>query len=125
MRMDWAKEMRRRLYDYQKAKRNPQFHPSPVKPDLDVLAFEIATKLSDKHVFGDILPEVVIHRDSLHPEVRKYLVRRLKTQAEYQRRRAELERQRSERLDQMIAQLAELRAAFQVACPSTKSVTSA
>jgi hypothetical protein len=46
---------------------------------IDLKAYVIARQYDgDKHTFGKIIPELVKHKDELHPFMRRYLLERLR-----------------------------------------------
>jgi hypothetical protein len=65
--------------------------PSPEKMDLNTTAYMVATKIADKHSFSKVLSELVANQDALRPDVRRFLVKRLRLCAELHRRQAQSE----------------------------------
>jgi hypothetical protein len=62
-------------------------HPGPMP--LDLKAYVVAREYdADKHTFGKIIPELVKHKDKLHPFMRRYLLERLRTSENEHRRLA-------------------------------------
>jgi hypothetical protein len=51
----------------------------PWRMPLDLRAYVVARRFDgDRYTFGKILPEIIKHKDKLHPFVRRYLLERLR-----------------------------------------------
>jgi antitoxin component of RelBE/YafQ-DinJ toxin-antitoxin module len=100
------KAHRAALRDHRRGRPKPAPHPG--KLDIDTTAYKIARETGQLYSFGHILPEVIANRDALRPDVRRYLLKRLRELA--QKRRAEAERaiKKAQHLDEMVDRLAEL-----------------
>jgi hypothetical protein len=65
--------------------------PGPEKMDINTMAYMVAIKIGDKHSFSKVLSELVANQDALRPDVRRFLVKRLRLCAEARRRQAQSE----------------------------------
>jgi antitoxin component of RelBE/YafQ-DinJ toxin-antitoxin module len=114
-----CREMHARLSAYRAALRNhrrgwPKRALHPGKLDIDTTAYKIATEIGKLYSFGDILPGVIANRDALRPDVRRYLLRRLRELAEKRRAQAEKATKKAQHLEEMVDRLADLKEAAPV-----------
>src|SRR5260370_25682580 len=92
-------EMGERLRVYRAALKLRKPHPE--KPDINTVAYMVATEISEKHTFGKILPEIVANQDALRPDVRRYLIKCLRNRAEARRKAAERELEAAKHWDDL------------------------
>lgn len=109
-----CREMHARLHAHQAALRDhrrgwPKPAPHPGKLDIDTTAYKIATEIGELYNFGHILPEVIANRDALRPDVRRYLLKRLRELAQKRRTEAEKAIKKAQHLEQIVDRLAELK----------------
>lgn len=65
--------------------------PRPEKMEINTMAYMVAIEIGGKRSFDKTLSELVANRDALRPDVRRFLVKRLRLRAEARRRYAQLE----------------------------------
>jgi hypothetical protein len=109
-----CREMHARLRTHQAALRDhrrgwpkPALHPG--KLDIDITAYKIATDIGELYSFGHILPEVIAKREALRPDVRRYLLKKLRELAQKRRAEAEKAIKKAQHLEQIVDRLAELK----------------
>jgi DNA-damage-inducible protein J len=100
------------LRDHRRGWPKPALHPG--KLDIDTTAYKIATEIGKLYSFGHILPGVIANRDVLRPDVRRYLLKRLRELAQKRRAEAEKAVKKAQHLEEMVDQLAELKDAASV-----------
>ncbi|HEY6860878.1 MAG TPA: hypothetical protein VI358_13945 [Pseudolabrys sp.] len=52
--------------------------PSPENMDINTTAYMVAIKIGDKYSFSKVLSELVANQDALRPDIRRFLVKRLR-----------------------------------------------
>lgn len=65
--------------------------PGPENMDINTTAYMVAIKIGDKYSFSKVLSELVANQDALRPDIRRFLVKRLRLCAELRRRQAQSE----------------------------------
>jgi hypothetical protein len=65
--------------------------PRPEKMDINTMAYMVAIEIGGKRSFDKILSELVANQDALRPDVRRFLLKRLRLRAEARRRQGQLE----------------------------------
>ncbi len=86
--------------------------------DIDTAAYMVAVDNGDRYSFGDIIGKIIANQDALRPDVRRFLIKRLRARAEARRRQAQLNLAAADHWDAVADQLKEAKSATNEPSPS-------
>ncbi len=103
-----SREFWDRLCAYRTALRSASKSGTP-RPELDIdtAAYMVAIDNGDRYSFGDIIDKIIANQGALRPEVRNFLIKRLRARAEARRRQAQLNLAAADHWDAVANQLKE------------------